>query len=104
MQKTYDEALQRLLQHEGGYTNHPSDPGGPTNFGITIYDARRYAAEFGWISDREVMASDVRSMPLDFAKRVYKAKYWDSQSLDQIEPGPDYALFDYGVNSGVGRS
>ena len=33
---SYDESLRRLLMHEGGYTNHPSDPGGPTNFGITI--------------------------------------------------------------------
>ena len=39
---TYDEALRRLLAHEGGYVNHPSDPGGPTNFGITLADYRRY--------------------------------------------------------------
>lgn len=102
--KTYESALTRLLSHEGGYTNHSSDPGGPTNFGITIYDARRYAAEFGWIVDRKVEASDVRAMPISFAKRVYRAKYWDSQRCDELEPGVDYAMFDYGVNSGVGRS
>jgi lysozyme family protein len=39
---TYDESLRRLLVHEGGYTNDPADPGGPTNFGITIYDYRKY--------------------------------------------------------------
>ena len=39
---TYDQSLARLLAHEGGYTNHPADPGGPTNFGITIHDYRRY--------------------------------------------------------------
>ena len=39
---TYDEALRRVLEHEGGYTNHPSDPGGPTSYGITIADYRRY--------------------------------------------------------------
>lgn len=101
---TYDPALDRLLAHEGNYTNHPSDPGGPTNFGITIYDAQKYAAEFGWIVGRKVGAADVKAMPLSFAKLVYRAKYWDSQKLDFIEAGPDYALFDYGVNSGVGRS
>ena len=42
---TYDEAVRRLLVHEGGYSNHPSDPGGPTNFGITIADYRRYVKE-----------------------------------------------------------
>ena len=39
---SYDEALKRVLVHEGGYSNHPSDPGGPTNWGITIHDARAY--------------------------------------------------------------
>jgi lysozyme family protein len=44
---SYDEALRRLLAHEGGYTNHPADPGGPTNFGITIFDYRKYVK---WVS------------------------------------------------------
>ena len=39
---SYDAALARLLAHEGGYTNDAADPGGPTNFGITIYDYRKY--------------------------------------------------------------
>ena len=38
----FDGCLSRLLAHEGGYTNDPSDPGGPTNFGITIRDYRAY--------------------------------------------------------------
>lgn len=102
--KLYDPSLDRLLGHEGGYTNHPADPGGPTNWGITIYDAQRYAAEFNWISGRVITANDVKAMPLWFAKLVYRAKYWDAQKLDFLEPGVDYAIFDYGVNSGVGRS
>lgn len=97
MQSTYDAALERLLAHEGGYTNHPADPGGPTNFGITIYDYRKYVMP-------NATAADVRAMSLADAKRIYRSKYWDSQSLDLFEPGPDYCLFDYGVNSGIGRS
>ncbi|MFX8681133.1 glycosyl hydrolase 108 family protein, partial [Acinetobacter baumannii] len=42
MRSSYDASLDRLLKDEGGYTDHPSDPGGPTNFGITLVDARRY--------------------------------------------------------------
>jgi len=94
---TYDSALTRLLAHEGGYTNHPADPGGPTNFGITIADYRRYVKP-------DATADDVRAMPADEAKAIYRKRYWDAQRCDDLPAGVDYALFDYGVNSGVGRS
>jgi lysozyme family protein len=94
---TYDEALRRLLVHEGGYSNHPSDPGGPTNFGITIFDYRKYINSNG-------TASDVRNMSVQQAKAIYKSKYWNAMRCDDLPPGVDYAIFDYGVNSGTGRA
>lgn len=94
---TYDEALRRLLLHEGGYTNHPSDPGGPTNFGITIYDYRKYIKP-------GATAADIKAMTLNEAKAIYRAKYWDAQRCDELPAGVDDAVFDYGVNSGIGRS
>ncbi|HET7797367.1 MAG TPA: glycosyl hydrolase 108 family protein [Nevskia sp.] len=94
---TYDTALRRLLTHEGGYTNHPDDPGGPTNFGITIADYRRYVKP-------DATADDVRAMPLGEAESIYRRRYWDAQRCDDLPAGIDYAVFDYGVNSGVGRS
>ncbi len=94
---TYEPALARLLEHEGGYTNHPADPGGPTNFGITIYDFRKYVMP-------NATAADVKAMRIEQAKGIYRAKYWDAQRCDELEPGVDYAIFDYGVNSGIGRS
>ncbi|HZL30396.1 MAG TPA: glycosyl hydrolase 108 family protein [Pseudolabrys sp.] len=94
---TYDQALRRLLLHEGGYTNHPDDPGGPTNFGITIYDYRKYVKP-------GATAADVKAMRLDEAKAIYRAKYWDAQRCDELPAGVDDAVFDYGVNSGIGRS
>jgi lysozyme family protein len=42
MKQTYDEAMQKVFADEGGYTNEAADPGGPTNWGITIFDARLY--------------------------------------------------------------
>lgn len=96
-QESYDEALRRLLVHEGGYTNHPSDPGGPTNFGITIEDYRKYVKA-------NASAADVRAMKVDEAKAIYRARYWDAQRCDELPAGLDYAVFDYGVNSGIGRS
>ena len=95
--KTYDEALRLVLKHEGGYTNHPSDPGGPTNFGITIHDYRRYIKANG-------TAADVKAMKVKQAGVIYKARYWDAQECDHLPAGVDYCVFDYGVNSGIGRS
>ncbi len=97
MRSTYDVCLPLLLAHEGGYTNHPSDPGGPTNFGITIADYRKYVKA-------NATAADVRAMRLDDAKTIYRDKYWNAQRCDALPVGVDYAIFDYGVNSGIGRS
>lgn len=97
MKSTYDICLPLLLAHEGGYTNDARDPGGPTNFGITIFDYRKYIKP-------DAAAADVRAMSIEQAKRIYRARYWDVQRCDELPAGVDYAVFDYGVNSGVGRS
>jgi lysozyme family protein len=94
---SYDEALARLLADEGGYSNHPSDPGGPTNFGITIADYRKYVKP-------DATAADVRAMKVAEAKRIYRDKYWDAMRCDALPAGVDYGVFDYGVNSGIGRA
>ena len=94
---TYDEALRRLLLHEGGYCNHPKDPGGPTNFGITIADYRKYIKP-------GASADDVRGMRLEEAKAIYRSKYWQALRCDDLPAGVDDIIFDYGVNSGVRRA
>lgn len=94
---TYDDALARVLAHEGGYSNHPADPGGPTNFGITIADYRRYVKP-------RATAADVRAMTLAEAKAIYRSKYWEAMCCDELPAGVDYAIFDYGVNSGTSRA
>ncbi|MFN3659583.1 MAG: glycoside hydrolase family 108 protein, partial [Pseudolabrys sp.] len=96
-ERNFQASLDRLLRHEGGYTNHPSDPGGPTNFGITIAVYRKYVKP-------NATAADVRAMTVAEAKTIYRARYWDAQRCDELPAGVDYAVFDYGVNSGIGRS
>jgi lysozyme family protein len=91
-----EPSIRKTLTYEGGYTNHPSDPGGPTNWGITIHDARMY-----WKAD--ATAADVKSMPLSVAVEIYRKKYWAKMGCDDRAAGPDFVDFDYGVNSGVGR-
>ncbi len=94
---TYEEALRRLLLHEGGYTNHPADPGGPTNFGITLADYRRYVKP-------DATADDVRAMKVEEAKAIYRSRYWDAMRCDELPAGVDYCIFDYAANSGTGRA
>lgn len=94
---TFDKALARLLAHEGGYSNHPSDPGGPTKFGITIGDYRRYVRP-------DATADDVRAMSLDVAKTIYRDRYWRALRCDALPAGVDDCVFDYGVNSGTARA
>jgi lysozyme family protein len=89
---SYPEAIRRLLASEGGYVNHPSDPGGPTNFGITLADYRRYVKP-------DAGAADVRTMQVDEAKAIYRAKYWGAMRCDALPAGVDYCVFDYAVNS-----
>lgn len=93
----FPQALDYTLGWEGGYTNHPSDPGGPTNWGITIHDVRRYL-------NPNATAADVKKLTKAQASKIYKEKYWDLQHCDQMPSGLDFAMFDYGVNSGIGRS
>lgn len=97
MEASYDDALARLFAHEGGYGHHPSDPGGPTKYGITLAD---YAA----FKRRKVTAGDVKAMPLGDAKAIYRDKYWSALRCSELPAGLDYAVFDYGVNSGIGRA
>src|SRR4051812_20592720 len=94
---SYDEALRRLLVHEGGYSNHPSDPGGPTRWGITIADYRKYV-------NPRATADDIRTMPLAAAQRIYRERYWTAIRGDELPAGLDYCVFDYAVNSGTVRA
>ena len=98
MHWTYEPAMEQgVFPHEGGYTNDPRDPGGPTNWGITIYDARKY-----WKSN--ATAADVKAMPKPFAEAIYWPHYAEPLSYDDLPAGPDYAALDYGINSGVSRA
>jgi lysozyme family protein len=89
----FDAAFDTLLKHEGGYSDHSADPGGKTRYGVTEAVAR----EVGY-------RGDMKDLPLDLAKRIYKDRYWDAVKADQMPPAIRYVLFDGAVNSGVGQS
>ena len=92
-----EASISKTLTYEGGYTNDPNDPGGPTNWGITIADARMY-----WKPNAS--AADVKAMPKSVAIDIYRQKYWAKMDCDNRPTGPDFVDFDLGVNSGIGRT
>lgn len=85
----FDQAFDILLKHEGGFSDHPADPGGKTRFGITEAVAR----EVGY-------RGDMRELPVDLAKRIYKDRYWDAVRAEELPEAIRYAVFDAAVNSG----
>ena len=97
MLSNFPQSLQLLLKHEGGYVNHPSDPGGMTNLGVT---AKVWQEWVGHPVDEKQM----RALTAEDVAPLYKRKYWDACRADELVSGLDYAVFDYAVNSGVGRA
>lgn len=90
---TFDEAFERLIGHEGGYVNHPNDPGGETNWGIT----RRVARSEGY-------TGSMRDMPRSTAKEIYRRAYWHRAKADQYDPAIGFQVFDAAVNHGIGQA
>ena len=97
MKTNFDDCLKKLLVHEGGYVNHPEDPGGMTNLGVT---ARVWEEWTHHPATEEVMR---KLTPEDVAP-LYKRKYWDAVRGDELPDGVDYCVFDAAVNMGVGRA
>ena len=97
MNKNFDSCLKYLFEEEGGYTNHPRDPGGMTNLGVTHID---WAA---WIG-HEPSEEEMKSLTKEMVAPLYKKKYWDVCHCDELPSGVDYAVFDLAVNSGTARA
>lgn len=91
----FDTAVEKVLVHEGGYADLSAlgDTGGKTRYGITEAVAR--AAGY---------RGDMKELPLDLAKRIYRHEFWDAVRADELPIGLRYIVFDAAVNSGVGQS
>jgi lysozyme family protein len=80
----FDTAFERLLGHEGGYVNHPNDPGGETNWGI---------------SKRSYPHVDIKNLTITAAKTIYLRDFWTP--LGDTDPAIKFQVFDFAVNSGI---
>lgn len=97
MRSNFQNSLRHVLMHEGGYVNHPSDPGGITNLGVTKAAWEAYVGH-------AVTEQDMRNLTPEVVEPFYKERYWDVCRCDELQSGLDYLIFDIAVNSGTGRA
>ncbi len=97
MKENFERALALLLKHEGGYVNHPKDPGGHTNLGVTLRTWEH------WMG-RTVTPEELKALTSKDVYPLYRIRYWAAVRGDELPSGVDYALFDFAVNSGSPRA
>lgn len=95
--RQFMRCVEIILRHEGGYVDHPDDPGGATNLGITHKTLAAWRGE-------AVTRDDVRNLTSEEACEIYRANYWNALNCDNLPAGVDLVTFDFGVNAGVARS
>tara|TARA_B100000287_G_scaffold228562_1_gene215468 strand:- start:3056 stop:3529 length:474 start_codon:yes stop_codon:yes gene_type:complete len=84
---TFDEIIEKVLEHEGGYVNDPDDPGGETKYGI----AKKFNPDV-----------DIKNLTIEGAKEIYYEKYWKPSKADQLPDRLKHIYFDMVVNFGQG--
>ena len=85
----FNEAIERVLSHEGGYVNNPADPGGETQWGI---------------SKRSYPNVDIKALTRSQAVEIYRRDFWGAVNADDMPDGVAYQTLDFAVNSGVGTA
>ena len=85
----FNEAIERVLGHEGGYVNNPADPGGETQWGI---------------SKRSYPNVDIKALTRPQAVEIYRRDFWSAVNADDMPDGVAYQTLDFAVNSGVGTA
>lgn len=98
MKHNFRQVMDWIGLSEGGYVNHPKDPGGATDRGIT---QRTYSA---WLAARGQKDRSVRGIPKEVAEDILAEQYFAPVWFDRLPAGVDYAMADYAVNSGPARA
>jgi lysozyme family protein len=94
MKKNYNICLDIILWNEGGYSDHPEDNGGATNYGISQQTLKR-------ILGREVTKEEVKDLSMTMVEEIYEDYYWHPINGNNLPAGIDILVFDAGVNIGV---
>ena len=95
--QNFEQSFQEILRHEGGFVNHPRDPGGITNLGCTK------ATYEDWVGHK-VSEEFMRKLQPSHVQALYKVKYWDAVRAGDLPRGLDLCVFDFGINAGPQRA
>jgi len=98
----FEWSLARTLEFEGGYTDDPFDPGGPTNKGITLATLAAFKGEVLDRASRERLKAELRTLPDATVARIYRDRYWRPARCADLPAGLAHFHFDASVNQGVG--
>ncbi len=92
------DMLDRLIAREGGYVEHPADPGGPTKYGISLAWARRVGLDLD--RDGDTDRDDIRLIDRDTARTLYHGHFWALPCIDMLPEPLQEPVLDWGVNAG----
>lgn len=95
----FDTAIRRVLEHEGHFSDHPNDPGGPTRWGISLRFAKSIGLDVDM--DGDVDIEDIRKLPLERAVAVYREHWWDRYGYGQFGLTIGGRVFGFAVNMGA---
>jgi lysozyme family protein len=102
---TFERAIPHILLHEGGFVNHPNDPGGATNFGISLRFLRGFPQEGDLNRDGRVDIEDIVNMTREQASQIYRRHWWDRYQYGRINDQTIATkVFDLSVNMGADRA
>lgn len=97
MKGNFERCLDFVLRHEGGWSDHPKDPGGATMKGVTI-------GVFSSYLGRQATKDELRNISDEQLADIYLNRYWLKVRGDDLPVGVDLSVFDFAVNAGPRRS
>lgn len=97
MRRNLIRSIEEVLKHEGGFVDHPADPGGATNYGVTLRTYQRYKR------NPHLTAQDLKNITIEEVHAIYKIGYWDAVKADELPDGVDFLVFDMAINAGPRR-
>lgn len=97
--KRVEDIAAEIIAREGGFVNDPDDPGGATNFGVTIHTMRRLGLDL--TGDGQVTVEDVRRLTRQDAQRIFVEHYFRRPRLDRLPEAVQASVFDMYVNAGA---